>query len=271
MTSIEITSITGSIIIPYTIYACDVYGNNCVLIATIGTTVPPSNTIILPYQFNMAPAVGIKVITFDGCERFEVFNCIELPPSPTPTPTPTITQTPTPTPTPTGVMLNNYFVSQCSGSGIGVIPLPSLSDFCKDTNGNCWFPLFLTTDPPTLTYTNFYFNCDDCYYSNPLKIYNTSSSVTVNNITDDSGTSTYTPLFGTSFPVGPSQNLIGNHSSTGTNVLANITGSGVAFHIVKINGGLTSSGYFTPPYNIVVSTSSLISSDLIEIFVSDTA
>jgi len=82
MTSIEITSITGGITIPYTIYACDVYGNNCVLIANIVTTVPPTNTIFLPIQFNTAPAVGIKVITTDGCERFEIFNCVENPSPP---------------------------------------------------------------------------------------------------------------------------------------------------------------------------------------------
>ena len=75
MTSIEITSITGSITTPYTVYACDVYGNSCILIASIGTTVPPSNTIMLPTQFNTAPAVGIKIITMDGCELFEVFYC----------------------------------------------------------------------------------------------------------------------------------------------------------------------------------------------------
>ena len=99
MTSIEITSITGSITMPYTVYACDVYGNNCIIVASIGTTVPPSNTIILPYQFNTAPAVGIKIITMDGCERFETFSCVELPSSPTPTVTPTLTPTPTVTPT----------------------------------------------------------------------------------------------------------------------------------------------------------------------------
>ena len=104
MTSIELTLITGSITIPYLIYACDVYGNNCVLIANILTTVPPTNTIFLPPQFNTAPAVGIKIITNDGCERFEIFNCnvLLISPTPTPTYTPTPTPTKTVTPTPTG-------------------------------------------------------------------------------------------------------------------------------------------------------------------------
>jgi len=79
MTSIELTAITGSVTIPYSIYACDVYGNNCIIIATIVTTVPPTNTIFLPIQFNTAPSVGIKIITGDGCERFEIFNCVVPP------------------------------------------------------------------------------------------------------------------------------------------------------------------------------------------------
>ena len=81
MTAINIQSITGSNF-PYTIYVCDVYGNNCVLIATIVTSVPPQNIIVLPPQFNTAPAVGIKVIYGDGCEKFEVVLCNVLPPVP---------------------------------------------------------------------------------------------------------------------------------------------------------------------------------------------
>ena len=75
MTSIEITNITG-LSYPYQIYVCDVFGNQCVLIATINTSVPPSNNFILPSQFNSAPAVGVKIITSDGCERFEIVYCL---------------------------------------------------------------------------------------------------------------------------------------------------------------------------------------------------
>jgi hypothetical protein len=137
-----------------------VYGNNCILIATIGTTVPPSNTIILPSQFNTAPAVGIKIMTFDGCERFEIFNCSVLPP--TPTPTMTHTPTPTPTPTPTGIMLNNYLVTQCGGIGVEIISAPSLSGYYLGNDGNCWQPLYLSSDPPTISYVNTYNNCLEC-------------------------------------------------------------------------------------------------------------
>ena len=96
MTSIEIANITG-LSYPYQIYVCDVFGNQCVLIATINTSVPPSTNFILPSQFDNAPAVGVKIMTSDGCERFEIVYCNVL--VTTPTPTPTTTPTPTPTPT----------------------------------------------------------------------------------------------------------------------------------------------------------------------------
>ncbi len=64
MTSIEITDVTG-LSYPYTIYVCDVFGNQCLLLATINAPLPPSQTFILPTQFNTAPAVGIKLISHD--------------------------------------------------------------------------------------------------------------------------------------------------------------------------------------------------------------
>jgi hypothetical protein len=140
MTSIELTLITGSITIPYLIYACDVYGNNCVLIANILTTVPPTNTIFLPPQFNTAPAVGIKIITNDGCERFEIFNCNELLISPTPTPTYTPTPTPTKTVTPTP-----------TGTNGAVTPTPTPTN--TNTPTNTVTPTPTNTQTPTNTTT----------------------------------------------------------------------------------------------------------------------
>lgn len=291
MLVLQIDSIAGATL-PYIIYACDVYGNQCAVLSYINYPIPPSITLNIPSQFNNVPAIGIKVIDANGCEVFETIYCSVLTPTPTPTstltatptatstltptptPTPTfgVTLTPTPTPTPTlsGVMLNNYLVTQCYGIGVEVIGLPSNSNSYKDTNGNCWIPLILTTDPPTLTYTNVYLTCDDCYNSNPLKIYNSASSATVTWIVDDSGTSTYTPIYG-SFPVLPNQYLIGNHSSTGTNIRAHVGGFGTPYYQVKINHIFTSGGYFTPPYDILVSALPLSSSDLIEIYIRNTA
>jgi len=102
MTSITLNSIIG-LTYPYDIYVCDVYGNNCGYIVQINTSVPSSVEVVLPSPFNMAPAVGIKIITSDGCERFRVIDCIYITPTQTPsnTPTPTNTQTQTPTNTPT--------------------------------------------------------------------------------------------------------------------------------------------------------------------------
>ena len=60
---------------PYTIYVCDVFGNQCILMAYIATSVPTINTMFLPPQFNSAPAIGVKVITSDGCERFKIIYC----------------------------------------------------------------------------------------------------------------------------------------------------------------------------------------------------
>ena len=62
---------------PYTVYVCDVFGNNCILLAYIATTVPITNIMVLPPQFDSAPAIGVKVITSDGCEKFKVLYCSE--------------------------------------------------------------------------------------------------------------------------------------------------------------------------------------------------
>jgi hypothetical protein len=74
MTQLEITGISGGTL-PINIYACDVFQNQCVLFATINTTVPPNIIFTLPQQFDTAPAIGILIIDANGCERFEVGVC----------------------------------------------------------------------------------------------------------------------------------------------------------------------------------------------------
>lgn len=76
MTSIEITNISG-LTYPYTVYVCNIYGLSCILVATINAPVPASVTIPLPPEFLMAPAVGIKLIASNGCERFGTFYCTD--------------------------------------------------------------------------------------------------------------------------------------------------------------------------------------------------
>jgi len=76
MTQIDIISVTG-VTLPFNLFVCDVYGNQCVLIATINTSVPPPIEIILPIQFNSAPALGLKLIDSIGCEKFGIIYCDE--------------------------------------------------------------------------------------------------------------------------------------------------------------------------------------------------
>ena len=78
MTQLQINNVTGATL-PYDIFICDVYGNQCILVATINVAVPPTITITLPIQFNTSPAIGLKIITPD-CEKFVIINCDELPP-----------------------------------------------------------------------------------------------------------------------------------------------------------------------------------------------
>jgi len=114
MTSIFLNSIIG-LTYPYDVYVCDVYGNNCGYLVQINVSVPSPVEVVLPSQFNMSPAVGIKIITSDGCERFKIIDCNVLLPTPTPTPTTTVTPTPTitptvtKTPTPTPIMVLELF------------------------------------------------------------------------------------------------------------------------------------------------------------------
>lgn len=75
MTQVVINSITG-LNPPYDIYACNGFGLSCVLVASVVTPVPSVVVINLPSpQFDSAPAVGIKIVTSDGCEDFKVVYC----------------------------------------------------------------------------------------------------------------------------------------------------------------------------------------------------
>ena len=76
MTSIDLYSISG-LVYPYTVYVCDVYGNQCAVLSYINTPIPPSITLNIPSQFNNVPAIGIKIIDANGCEEFSILNCGE--------------------------------------------------------------------------------------------------------------------------------------------------------------------------------------------------
>ena len=77
MLILQINGITGGTS-PYNLYACDAYGNQCVIFATLTTPIPSSGiTLNIPSQFNNVPAIGIKIIDSNGCEQFILLNCGE--------------------------------------------------------------------------------------------------------------------------------------------------------------------------------------------------
>lgn len=76
MRQVEITNVSG-VTLPYNLFICDVYGNQCVLVATINVAIPPNIIITLPAQFETAPAIGLKFIDSAGCEKFGIIYCPE--------------------------------------------------------------------------------------------------------------------------------------------------------------------------------------------------
>jgi len=73
MQQLTLYSIVG-LVPPFSGYVCDVYGNQCEYVGTIITT---PITITLPPSFDMAPAIGFKLIDSTGCEKFMVLYCGE--------------------------------------------------------------------------------------------------------------------------------------------------------------------------------------------------
>ena len=75
MTQIRIEAVTGAT--PISVYVADVYGNNQSLLGTITNTgvIPPAERFFPPSLFNTAPAVMVKMIDNNGCEKFEIIEC----------------------------------------------------------------------------------------------------------------------------------------------------------------------------------------------------
>lgn len=74
MTQIEILGVSGATY-PLNIFACDVYQNQCILIATLYSAPVSPVIITLPPQFDSSPAVGILIRDNNGCEKFEIGYC----------------------------------------------------------------------------------------------------------------------------------------------------------------------------------------------------
>jgi hypothetical protein len=75
MTQVRIEMVTGAV--PILVYVADVYGNNQSLIGTITNTgvIPPAATFYPPSLFNSAPAIMLKLVDDNGCEKFEILDC----------------------------------------------------------------------------------------------------------------------------------------------------------------------------------------------------
>jgi len=76
MAQIQIQT-TSFIFTSYNVFVCDVYGNQCVLVANVVPPQPPTIVITIPPQFNTVPAVGIKLIDSLGCEIFKIVDCTQ--------------------------------------------------------------------------------------------------------------------------------------------------------------------------------------------------
>ena len=161
MLVIQLNSITG-VTPPYDLFVCDVYGNQCAILATINTPIPPSLTLNVPSQFNNVPAIGLKIIDYYGCEQFVIINCETMV---TPTPTPTMvtpTPTPTPTTTPTQTLTPTQTPTPTQTLTPTPTPLPSLPGIYYGkfnnttiTSANTGSLTFVTTNDITNTYVTF--------------------------------------------------------------------------------------------------------------------
>ena len=75
MTQVRIEMVTGTV--PILVYVADVYGNNQSLIGTITNTgvIPPAARFYTPSLFDSAPAIMLKLVDDNGCEKFEILDC----------------------------------------------------------------------------------------------------------------------------------------------------------------------------------------------------
>ena len=76
MTRIEISAVTGGTL-PINDYVSDYYGNYETLIYTItsGNVIPPATGVTLSSVFATAPAILLKMVDANGCEKIELLEC----------------------------------------------------------------------------------------------------------------------------------------------------------------------------------------------------
>lgn len=73
MARLNILSITGTS--PYDVYVADEFGNNETLVGTISTSVPPTEYFYLPNIFNNAPAIMVRIVDANDCDKFKIIDC----------------------------------------------------------------------------------------------------------------------------------------------------------------------------------------------------
>ena len=145
MSIINIYNISG-VNPPYSIYICDVFGADCVLVAIINNNVPPPIVLEVPEIFNESAAVGVKIISEDGCERLETVLCSIIA---SPTPTSTLTPTPTPSITPTNTVTPSITPTNTDTP----TNTPTISITPTNTDTPTQTPTFTPTNTPTNTET----------------------------------------------------------------------------------------------------------------------
>lgn len=237
MQTITLNSITG-LNLPYTVYACDVFGNNCTVLSTVVSTVPPTFTFLLPPPFDVIPAIGIKIITSDGCERFEIYNCYV---TPTPTPLPFI---------PPFFQVSNI---------LGVNPLlinfrtaPN-SSFNIDWGDTSTLPVNITNPPFPLPFANYQYNhtygasvytatCEDFQVSSSLST-NYIREINLYNISDIIENSYTFSAFSATTKIILSSTTLTEFSSSLPNTL-------VDFYIYNTNAPGSQNFEFTPTTNL---------------------
>ena len=237
MQTITLNSITG-LNLPYTVYVCDVFGNNCTVLSTVVSTVPPTFTFVLPPPFDVIPAIGIKIITSDGCERFEIYNCYV---TPTPTPIPFI---------PPFFQVSNI---------LGVNPLlinfrtaPN-SSFNIDWGDTSTLPVNITNPPFPLPFANYQYNhtygasvytatCEDFQVSSSLST-NYIREINLYNISDIIENSYTFSAFSATTKIILSSTTLTEFSSSLPNTL-------VDFYIYNTNAPGSQNFEFTPTTNL---------------------
>ncbi len=237
MQTITLNSITG-LNLPYTVYVCDVLGNNCTVLSTVVSTVPPTFTFVLPPPFDVIPAIGIKIVTSDGCERFEIYNCFV---TPTPTPLPFI---------PPFFQVSNI---------LGVNPLlinfrtaPN-SSFNIDWGDTSTLPVNISNPPFPLPFANYQYNHNygASVYTATCEDFKVSSSISTNNIQEinlynisDIIENVYT------FSAFSATTKIILSSTTLTDFSSSLPNSLVDFYIYNTNAPGSQNFEFTPTTNL---------------------